>query len=179
MPPDLARPPAGCRFAAALPVRHAGCCRDEDPGCAAPIEVHRFACFHPAPTASGRGRAAARPAVPGGGRAVVRRPDAAVAPLLELDGVPRSSRSPPACCSARSASVKAVSGVSFSVMPPGDVRAGRRVRLRQDDHRPADRRAGAADAGSDQVRRRGPGHADAAAGYAGRAADVQLMFQDS
>ncbi|HEY2692707.1 MAG TPA: dipeptide ABC transporter ATP-binding protein [Streptosporangiaceae bacterium] len=111
-PPDLARPPDGCRFAARCQYA-TQVCRDEDPVLRGPNEVHRFACFHPRPATAEAGAATAaapEPDEPGPDRP-------AVAPLLELDGVHREFPVTAGVLQRKVASVKAVSGVSFSVSP--------------------------------------------------------------
>ena len=89
----------------------------------------------------------------------------------------RSSRSPRASCRRQ---VGAVQGRLRRLLrrPPGrDLRAGRRVGLRQDDHRPPGGRP-RAPTPADALRRRG--HRPLARGQAPRAErrDLQLMFQD-
>src|SRR5438094_5415553 len=46
LPPDLTRPPQGCRFAARCP-RASDKCRTEEPPLAGKTFEHRFACWHP------------------------------------------------------------------------------------------------------------------------------------
>ena len=46
LPPDLAHPPQGCRFAARCP-RATDKCRAEEPPLAGKTFEHRFACWHP------------------------------------------------------------------------------------------------------------------------------------
>src|SRR5690349_13419793 len=46
LPPDLTRPPQGCRFAARCP-RASDKCRTEEPPLAGRTSEHRFACWHP------------------------------------------------------------------------------------------------------------------------------------
>jgi peptide/nickel transport system ATP-binding protein len=46
LPPDLTRPPEGCRFAARCP-RASDKCRTEEPPLAGKTFEHRFACWHP------------------------------------------------------------------------------------------------------------------------------------
>ena len=46
LPPDLARPPAGCRFAARCS-RATDKCRTDEPPLIGQTEQHRFACWHP------------------------------------------------------------------------------------------------------------------------------------
>jgi oligopeptide/dipeptide ABC transporter ATP-binding protein len=46
LPPDLAHPPAGCRFAARCP-RASDKCRSEEPPLSGPTPDHQFSCWHP------------------------------------------------------------------------------------------------------------------------------------
>ncbi len=46
LPPDLSRPPEGCRFAARCP-RATDKCRAEEPSLAGKTSDHRFSCWHP------------------------------------------------------------------------------------------------------------------------------------
>ena len=91
LPPDLASPPAGCRFAARCP-RATGKCRTEEPPLDEVAGGHRFACWHPvngpSEETSGNGvplRLAERapqevaPAAPGGAAS-----GGSAGPLLEL-----------------------------------------------------------------------------------------------
>jgi peptide/nickel transport system ATP-binding protein len=112
-PPDLSSPPPGCRFAPRC--RYATQeCRDQDPVLDGPDPAHSYACFHPRPemleadTSAGGERAAA-----------ASRPDesaeASQAPLLELANVHKEFGVHAGILQRKVASVKAVSGVSFTV----------------------------------------------------------------
>jgi peptide/nickel transport system ATP-binding protein len=114
MPPDLAQPPPGCRFAP----RCSGAtdeCRTEEPLLTDAEPGHRFACWHPTDGplpladigASGL-QLAARPAeraTPGNGTAA----------LLELRNLVKEYPVTSGLLQRRMASVKAVSDISFSV----------------------------------------------------------------
>ncbi|HEY7147248.1 MAG TPA: ABC transporter ATP-binding protein, partial [Streptosporangiaceae bacterium] len=112
LPPDLSRPPAGCRFAARC--RYATqLCRDSDPVLTEHEPGHQFACFHPRPDPErDRGPAQLREAARQG--FARPRPDA---PLLDLSGVHKEFAVRSGVLQRKVASVKAVSGVSFSVAP--------------------------------------------------------------
>jgi len=144
-PPDLADPPAGCRFAARC--RYATqVCLNQDPDTGGTGPAHSYACFHPRPAAAGMagvtGAGVAR--VVGGarvadgaggagmagvvsaarsgqdpepdvGRAGPSAPLAPSAPLLDLAGVHKEFPVSAGVLQRKVASVKAVSGVSFSV----------------------------------------------------------------
>jgi peptide/nickel transport system ATP-binding protein len=109
-PPDLSDLPAGCRFAARCRYAEPDC-RDQDPVLGGPDPAHRYACFHPRPAAPGDGDPAA--AVATGTRRAA--PAAGDAPLLELAGVHKEFAVRAGVLQRKVASVKAVSGVSFSV----------------------------------------------------------------
>src|SRR6202042_624991 len=99
-PPDLSELPLGCRFAARCQYAEPDC-HVQDPVLGGPDPAHRYACFHPRP---------ASPADAG--------PAAAVsdgAPLLEVAGVHKEFAVRAGILQRKVASVKAVSGVSFSV----------------------------------------------------------------
>jgi len=112
-PPDLSSPPAGCRFAPRC--RHATQeCRDQDPVLDGPDPAHSYACFHPRPEAP-------EPAVHAdrtGAAAASRGSEVTAgrqAPLLELAGVHKEFGVHSGVLQRTVASVKAVSGVSFSI----------------------------------------------------------------
>ena len=110
-PPDLSSPPAGCRFAPRC--RHATQeCRDQDPVLDGPDPAHSYACFHPRP-------AAPEPAVLAAGAATASQGSEATAdsqaPLLELADVHKEFGVHSGVLQRTVASVKAVSGVSFSI----------------------------------------------------------------
>ena len=111
LPPDLAHPPVGCRFAPRCAFA-TDRCRAEDPALAP--DTHAYACFHPrqarlrevAGTArQAPAQSAAGPADPGG------------RPLLELNEVHREYPLTGGLRRRRARSVKAVSGISLSVAP--------------------------------------------------------------
>jgi peptide/nickel transport system ATP-binding protein len=115
-PPDLANPPGGCRFAARC--RYATqVCRDQDPDLGGPGRggadpQHRYACFHPRPEAApDHGPAEARRS-PGPGAEPAA---SSQGPLLQLAGVHKEFPVTAGVLQRKVASVKAVSGVSFSV----------------------------------------------------------------
>jgi peptide/nickel transport system ATP-binding protein len=160
LPPDLANPPQGCRFAVRCS-RASDKCRTDEPPLAGQTLEHRFACWHPvdgplvlslangAPaatvTATDRPVAAARqhrpasraltPSPPAGGR----RPAAGGAGAGQ--GVPGHRRGDLAAPGGQCA--RRVRCLVYGAGRP-DLRPGGRVRLRQDDHRPGRGRAGAA-----------------------------------
>jgi oligopeptide/dipeptide ABC transporter ATP-binding protein len=109
LPPDLTRPPTGCRFALRCP-RASGQCLEEEPPLRGEDPSHLFACWHPVDGPVARladlgisGVAAARPQ-PGGGH------------LLEIrDAVREYPVTAGAVLQRRVASVKAVSGVTLHV----------------------------------------------------------------
>jgi peptide/nickel transport system ATP-binding protein len=108
MPPDLAQPPPGCRFAPRCAFA-TGRCRTEDPALTG--ETHAYACFHPRPAQRATVRTAARRSA---AEAATKpgRP-----PLLELTGVHREYPLAGGLLRRRAGSVKAVSGISLSVAP--------------------------------------------------------------
>jgi peptide/nickel transport system ATP-binding protein len=121
LPPDLARPPAGCRFAPRCS-RATDKCRSQEPPLAGENQEHRFACWHPvdgpasAQAADGRAAdgppATAGPAGPRPGNGQV--PPGT--PLLEVrDLVKEFPVTAGAILQRKVASVHAVSNVSFTV----------------------------------------------------------------
>ena len=136
-------------------------------------------------TATARGRrrcAASTSAAERAARAPAPREPAAAGAAARGRAPERALPDPQrACCSARAARFTAVDGVSFSIARRADARAGRRIGLRQDDHRQGDR-AAAARPGAD----RGPGAArrrricSRCSGEALREARraIQIIFQD-
>ena len=108
-PPDLSGLPAGCRFAARCRYAEHDC-REKDPALGGPDPAHRYACFHPRP-ASPDGASTA----PADATARRREPAADGQPLLEMSAVHKEFGVHAGILQRRVASVKAVSGVSFSV----------------------------------------------------------------
>jgi len=118
LPPDLAHPPAGCRFAARCP-RATGRCRADEPPLDGTASGHLFACWHPvdgpshAAWGTGTVRAAqvAAPAVPQASAG-----DGTAGPLLELRNLVKEYPVTTGGVLRRTvAAVHAVSDVSFSV----------------------------------------------------------------
>jgi peptide/nickel transport system ATP-binding protein len=120
LPPDLASPPAGCRFAPRCS-RATSKCREQEPPLAGETGQHLFSCWHPVDGPGGDGaaaglaarlQAAARPAGPGPGGA----PGLSEAPLVEVrDLVKEFPVTAGAILQRKVAAVHAVSNVSFSV----------------------------------------------------------------
>ena len=121
LPPDLARPPAGCRFAPRCS-RATDKCRSEEPPLAGENQEHRFACWHPvdgpASAQAADGRAAGGPPA-AAGQAGPRRENGQAppgTPLLEVrDLVKEFPVTAGAILQRKVASVHAVSSVSFTV----------------------------------------------------------------
>jgi peptide/nickel transport system ATP-binding protein len=108
-PPDLSSPPAGCRFAPRC--RHATQeCREQVPVLDGPDPAHSYACFHPR-------LGAAEPTVMAAAASVSAAASASAgkAPLLELTDVHKEFGVHAGVLQRTVASVKAVSGVSFSI----------------------------------------------------------------
>jgi peptide/nickel transport system ATP-binding protein len=110
LPPDLAHPPSGCRFAARC--RYArDQCRAEEPPLSGTEGEHRFACWHPVDGPLPPGPATVTTAAPG-----PRSGPADRGPLLELrDLVKEYPVTSGAVLRRTVAAVHAASGVSFSV----------------------------------------------------------------
>jgi len=116
LPPDLSRPPAGCRFAPRCS-RATDKCRDQEPPLTGETADHLFSCWHPVDGAADAGASAAaaqvasRPAGPDGEAAV-----GPVPPLLEVrDLVKEFPVTAGAILQRKVAAVHAVSTVSFTV----------------------------------------------------------------
>jgi peptide/nickel transport system ATP-binding protein len=115
LPPDLSRPPAGCRFAPRC-ARAGGKCEEKEPPLTGETAGHLFSCWHPvegpadAPAGNGavaRPHVAARPAESDGETGP---------PLLEVrDLVKKFPVTAGAIMRRRAAFAHAVSGVSFTV----------------------------------------------------------------
>jgi oligopeptide/dipeptide ABC transporter ATP-binding protein len=121
LPPDLASPPAGCRFAARCP-RASRKCRTEEPPLDGTAGDHVFACWHPVdgPSHGAWGNGSpARPAVPVPQAAPVPAPGGAAdgtGPQLELRNLVKEYPVETSGGLRRAAAVvHAVSDVSFSV----------------------------------------------------------------
>ncbi|HEY8044356.1 MAG TPA: ABC transporter ATP-binding protein [Streptosporangiaceae bacterium] len=121
LPPDLARPPVGCRFAPRCS-QASDKCRSQEPPLAGENEEHRFACWHPVDGPAGAqaadGRAAdGHPAVAGpAGRRRENGQAPPGTPLLEVrDLVKEFPVTAGAILQRKVASVHAVSNVSFTV----------------------------------------------------------------
>jgi oligopeptide/dipeptide ABC transporter ATP-binding protein len=113
LPPDLANPPSGCRFAPRC--RYATqVCEEKDPVLGGGQPGHRYACFHPRPVPDGTDDGATAAAVVSSG-GLRERPAADAPPLLEFTGVHKEFPVRAGVLQRQVASVKAVSGVSFSV----------------------------------------------------------------
>ncbi len=113
LPPDLADPPSGCRFAPRCGYVSQRC-REEDPALGGGDPAHPFACFHPRPLGAAPAPTPVRfrtgPGVPEGALN-----GAAPVPLLELVDVHKEFPVTAGVLQRKRGSVKAVSGVSISV----------------------------------------------------------------
>jgi len=108
MPPDLAHPPAGCRFAQRCPYAAARC-REEEPVLGG--DEHLYACFYPRHTA-----VAEQPVVQvSTARVPAARTAAKPGPLLELRGVTKEFPVSAGFVRRKEGTVKAVSDVSLTV----------------------------------------------------------------
>jgi peptide/nickel transport system ATP-binding protein len=121
LPPDLARPPIGCRFAPRCS-RASDKCRSQEPPLAGENEEHRFACWHPvdgpASAQAADGRTAGGPPAATGptGRPPENGQALSGTPLLEVrDLVKEFPVTAGAILQRKVASVHAVSNVSFTV----------------------------------------------------------------
>jgi oligopeptide/dipeptide ABC transporter ATP-binding protein len=120
IPPDLSNPPAGCRFAPRCS-RATDKCRTDEPPLTGETAEHLFSCWHP--TDGPLKLNAQKPVGPGArAEAVAEREPAAAdpaangAPLLEIrDLVKEFPITSGAILQRKIGSVKAVSGVSFTV----------------------------------------------------------------
>ena len=120
LPPDLSRPPAGCRFAPRCS-RATDKCRDQEPPLTGETAGHLFSCWHPVDGAAdaGTGNGARARASVAAGRAPGPGSEAAMAPvppLLEVrDLVKEFPVTAGAILQRQVAAVHAVSNVSFTV----------------------------------------------------------------
>jgi peptide/nickel transport system ATP-binding protein len=107
-PPDLIRPPRGCRFAPRC--RHATQrCRDEEPPLSEESAGHQYACFHPVgETLPGSGPAG-QAALPAGEPGTMTEPVLSVRDLVKDFPVTRG------LLLRKAGSVSAVAGVSFDI----------------------------------------------------------------
>jgi oligopeptide/dipeptide ABC transporter ATP-binding protein len=112
IPPDLARPPAGCRFAPRC--RHAtDLCRRDEPELAGPVPGHVYACWHPVDGPL----PPARPLPQAGPAEVADRvePAPGAGALLRLDGLVKEFPLTSGLLQRAAGAVHAVSGVSFEI----------------------------------------------------------------
>jgi oligopeptide/dipeptide ABC transporter ATP-binding protein len=120
LPPDLAQPPDGCRFAPRCGLVTAKC-RDQEPPLTGETAAHLFSCWHPVdgPADAGTGSRATASAPVATGHAAGPGSEAATAPvppLLEVrDLVKEFPVTAGAILQRKVAAVHAVSNVSFTV----------------------------------------------------------------
>jgi peptide/nickel transport system ATP-binding protein len=119
MPPDLAHPPAGCRFAARCP-RATGTCRADEPPLDGMAGHHLFACWHPvagpSPEAWGAGAVRATEVTAPAAAPATLDGSGTAGPLLELRNLVKEYPVTTGGALRRPvAAVHAVSDVSFSV----------------------------------------------------------------
>ena len=147
IPPDLTAPPLGCRFAARCPYVTDQCRSEEPPLAGDP--GHLFRCWHPVDGPVKLEDLGSISVTNGGGSAA-----RAVADLLKITNVVREYPVTAGAVLQRKVnSVKAVSDITLAVGVGRDARAGRRVGVRQDDARQADRRGREAGRRLDHARR--------------------------
>ena len=116
LPPDLAPPPPGCRFAPRCG-QATDKCRSEEPSLAGETPEHLFSCWHPVDGPAGAATARGADAAAGPDADGAEAPDT---PLLEVrDLVKEFPVTAGAILQRRVASVHAVSNVSFTV-PAGE-----------------------------------------------------------
>src|SRR6516225_7969311 len=120
LPPDLSRPPAGCRFAPRCS-RATDKCRDQEPPLTGETAAHLFSCWHPVDglADAGTGNGATARASVGVGRAPGPGGETAVAPVPPLLEVRSLVKEFPVTAGVilqrQIAAVHAVSDVSFTV----------------------------------------------------------------
>jgi oligopeptide/dipeptide ABC transporter ATP-binding protein len=115
LPPDLSRPPAGCRFAPRCS-RATGKCRDQEPPLTGERADHLFSCWHPVDGPADAGAAAALQVEPRSARPAGEAAVGPVPPLLEVrDLVKEFPVTAGAILQRKVGAVHAVSTVSFTV----------------------------------------------------------------
>jgi oligopeptide/dipeptide ABC transporter ATP-binding protein len=128
LPPDLAQPPPGCRFAPRCS-RATGKCRTDEPPLIGETQDHLFSCWHPVPGPAGATDGTAARAQAAAGRPAGTGQDATAPPVLPGPGAPEPGTpllevrnlvkefpvTSGAILQRRVASVHAVSDVSFTV----------------------------------------------------------------
>jgi len=123
LPPDLARPPGGCRFAARC-TRATDKCRSDEPALIGPTSAHLFSCWHPvdgplAQEAIDAAVNASQPTVTARELPSDERPEGVTIDtgqtLLEIHDLVKEFPISSGLLQRKVGSVHAVSGVSFSV----------------------------------------------------------------
>ncbi|HEY6279804.1 MAG TPA: ABC transporter ATP-binding protein [Streptosporangiaceae bacterium] len=113
LPPELSAPPPGCRFAPRC-TRATDRCRTDEPSLAGEGFDHLFACWHPVDGAlPADGDAGRTPVLATADRAA--GPGSSQEPLLEISGLVKEFPITAGILQHKVGSVKAVSGVTFSV----------------------------------------------------------------
>ncbi|MFC4118879.1 ABC transporter ATP-binding protein [Nonomuraea zeae] len=114
-PPDLADPPAGCRFAARCANASARCESEAPPLTESP-QGHALACWHPVEGPLDPVTRPAETAQEAGPDAAVERPEPA-GPVVAVDDLVKEYGAGRFSLRSRARGVQAVSGVSFEVQP--------------------------------------------------------------